>query len=87
MIRFLDGHGFAWHVTELSPRNLADVSGCLYFFSRGSTLRLTSYPADWEDLGWPELEALRARADVLSRDVTRPAESSGRWSRSTEALA
>lgn len=85
MIRFLDAFGFAWHVTEL-PSTLADLPGTLYFFSRGNTLRLRDYPAQWEDMSWRELEALRARAEVLSSDVTRPRPSLRRVT-SVEAMA
>jgi hypothetical protein len=85
VIRFLDGNGYVWHVTELSPGDAADARGCLYFFSRGCTLRLRAYPADWEGLGWRELDVLRYRAEVLSSDATgaRPA----RRSRTSEATA
>jgi hypothetical protein len=85
VIRFLDGQGYAWHVTELSPGDAADTRGCLYFFSRGWTLRLRAYPADWEDLGWRELEALRHRAGVLSSEGTRTRPE--RWARTSEATA
>jgi hypothetical protein len=76
VIRFLDAFGFAWHVTEL-PSRLADLPGNLYFFSRGNTLRLRDYPAQWEAMSWRELEALRIRAEVLSSDVTRARVHSG----------
>ena len=85
VIRFLDAFGFAWHVTEL-PSKLADLPGNLSYFSRGNTLRLRDYPAQWEDMTWRELEALRARAEVLSSDVTRPRAVSRRVT-SVEAMA
>ena len=72
MIRFLDADGFAWQVTELSTAHDAGDRGWLYFFSRGTTLRLGAYPVDWDRMAWRELDRLRGRAEVLSADVTRP---------------
>jgi hypothetical protein len=72
VIRFLDAYGSAWRVLELSPTSLADVPGSLYFFSRGSTLRLLQYPADWDTLDWAQLDGLRTKAEVLSRDAILP---------------
>jgi len=76
--RFIDSFGFLWQVVEVAPTNaqrearaLADVPGWLYFCSRGCTMVLRRYPADWQRLDWHELDALRMRAEVLSSDITR----------------
>ena len=71
LTRFLDAQGFAWHVMELTPRDVGSGSGYLYFFSGGSTSRLARYPDDWESFGWRGLERLRAQAEVLSSDAVR----------------
>jgi hypothetical protein len=89
--RFIDSFGFLWQIMEVPPSDargksveLADVSGWLYFFSRGSTMVLRDYPADWRDLDWVGLERLRTRATVWSNDVTRVPASAG--SRSSARL-
>lgn len=68
--RFLDRHGFSWTVLELRSHEVGGA-GSLYFFSGGSTLRLSAYPDDWADMDWAALDRLRVRAEVLSEDVTR----------------
>lgn len=73
VIRFLDRSGFSWSVFELRAGNSADPENSLYFLSRGSTLRLHSYPDDWPELDWAGLDRLRLTADVISDDVTRHA--------------
>lgn len=82
--RFMDAYGFAWQVCEIGPAGyrLADVPadvggpraeassrGLLYFFSRGTTLTLRDYPANWDELSWTELDVLRGRAEVLGSDT------------------
>ena len=76
--RFIDSFGFLWQIMEVPPTDargvpveVADLSGWLYFFSRGCTMVLRQYPADWSDLDWVGLEKLRMRAMVMSDDVTR----------------
>jgi hypothetical protein len=76
--RFIDSFGFLWQIMEVPrtdargmPVEVADLSGWLYFFSRGCTMVLREYPADWNDLEWVGLEKLRMRATVMSDDVTR----------------
>ena len=76
--RFIDSFGFLWQVMEVpatdtrgTPVDLADMSGTLYFCSRGCTMVLREYPADWQALDWAALDRLRLRAAVLSSDVTR----------------
>lgn len=76
--RFIDSFGFLWQIMEVAPTDargktadLVDVPGWLYFCSRGCTMVLRQYPADWNGLDWAGLDALRMRAGVLSSDVTR----------------
>jgi hypothetical protein len=77
--RFIDGYGFSWQAWELasfdgrapeaSRADAAPPHGWLYFFSRGTTLVLTEYPADWTAMSWGELDTLRCRARVLGSDA------------------
>lgn len=73
--RFIDSFGFLWQVMEVAPSDArgtrGDGHGWLYFTSRGCTMVLREYPADWQSLGWKGLDALRLRGDVLSSDITR----------------
>jgi hypothetical protein len=76
--RFIDSSGFLWQIMEVPrtdarglPVEVADLSGWLYFFSRGCTMVLHDYPADWNDLDWVGMDKLRTRATVMSDDVTR----------------
>lgn len=70
-MRFLDPHGFTWHAVEVPSRGAVLSEGTLYFFSGGSTRALHSYPADWSDRAWAELECLRQGARVMSEDAAR----------------
>jgi hypothetical protein len=75
--KFIDSEGFAWQVYEVSRADqVASVedtsSGWLYFFSRDITRVLSSYPVDWFELDWPDLEALcRSAAQPRARSRTR----------------
>jgi hypothetical protein len=73
--KFIDSDGVHWQVYELSD----DVSSAelradswLYFFSRGATRSLTTYPDDWAVMDWPGLERLCQHArPPAKRDVKR----------------
>ena len=78
-LRFLDSFGFRWQVVEIGdqtgPRaSVGDAnvesggSGRLYFISRGRTRVLRTYPAQWSQLAWAELEDLCAHAATLGAD-------------------
>lgn len=72
--RFIDSTGFSWQIWEIAqsskavPADHPPARGWLYFFSRGTTLVLRSYPEDWGALEWGELESLRRAAVVLGSD-------------------
>lgn len=84
--RFIDSTGFSWQVWEIAQSaqeaaaDAAPSPSWLYFFSRGTTLVLSSFPEEWSTLEWKELEDLRKRAEVLGSDtdVRVPAESKAR---------
>ena len=84
--RFIDSTGFSWQIWEIAqhahdvPADSAPAPSWLYFFSRGTTLVLDSFPDEWSTLEWKELEDLRRRAAVLGSDtdVRVPAESRAR---------
>ena len=64
--KFIDSEGVHWQVYELTDEARADdLGGCgwLYFFSRGATRSLSSYPDDWASMDWPGLEHLCHRAE------------------------
>jgi hypothetical protein len=59
--KFIDSEGVHWQVYELADDAAADRLGhCswLYFFSRGVTRSLASYPDDWAMMDWPGLDRL-----------------------------
>ena len=63
--KFVDSEGVHWQVYELAddPRRGEHVDGgWLYFFARGETRSLTSYPDDWSAMDWRGLERLCAHA-------------------------
>jgi len=73
--KFVDSFGFAWQVWEIVPEAAATgrvavdaTPGWLYFFSRGTTRRLRSYPVDWYSQNWVDLEDLCSRAEVLGAE-------------------
>ena len=64
--KFIDSEGVHWQVYELADEARADDlegGGWLYFFSRGATRSLSSYPDDWVSMDWPGLERLCHRAE------------------------
>lgn len=73
--QFVDSFGFAWQVWEID--NSAATGDAvparpghrwLYFFSRGTTRRVHSYPSDWESASWVDLEDLCVRAEELGAE-------------------
>jgi hypothetical protein len=59
--KFIDSEGVHWQVYELSddgPTADPGAQSWLYFFSRGATRSLTTYPDDWSVMDWPGLERL-----------------------------
>lgn len=85
--KFVDSFGFSWQVWEIVPDPAAGSpeapspadTGWLYFFSRGTTRRLVTYPSDWSARSWSDLEDLCMHAEVLgaerlTRLVRRPAD-------------
>ena len=75
--RFIDPSGFLWQVMEVGASEALAApidrsnTPALYFCSRGCTMVLREFPADWLSMDWAGLERLRLRATVLSSDVTR----------------
>ena len=71
--KFIDSDGIHWQVYELSDDNALDDRGWLYFFSRGVTKSLSTYPDDWAIMDWPGLERLGLHATPPARrDFRRP---------------
>jgi hypothetical protein len=67
--RFIDSFGFEWQAHEVAVAPHAQRGEkSLYFFSRGATRVLSSFPADWSHRSWTELEDLCARARDVHRD-------------------
>lgn len=72
--QFVDSFGFSWQVWEIDAAGNAAVSGnaggWLYFFSRGTTRRLGTFPPDWEARSWLELEEMCMRAEIVGAERT-----------------
>ena len=58
--KFVASDGIHWQVYELSDDGMDGElrGGWLYFFSRGVTRSLSSYPDDWATMDWAGLERL-----------------------------
>jgi hypothetical protein len=74
--KFIDSDGIHWQVYELSddgPGRELRSGSWLYFFSRGVTKSLSTYPDDWAMMDWPGLERLCEHAqEPARRDSLRP---------------
>jgi hypothetical protein len=74
--KFIDSDGITWQVYELSDDGAGGghrAGSWLYFFSRGETKSLTTYPDDWAMMDWPGLERLCQYArEPARRDSLRP---------------
>ncbi len=71
--KFIDSDGIHWQVYELSDDTAVRERGWLYFFSRGVTKSLSTYPDDWAVMDWPGLERLCQHANPPARrDSVRP---------------
>lgn len=67
--RFIDSFGFEWQAHEVAaPRSAACEKRVLYFFSRGATRAVDSFPSEWSRLSWAELEDLCARGRAVHSD-------------------
>ena len=76
--KFIDSNGIHWQVYELSHDTAARDRSWLYFFSRGVTKSLSTYPDDWAVMDWPGLERLCERAKPPARrDSRRPLTTAG----------
>jgi len=75
--KFIDSDGVHWQVYELSNDTSVDslrTDGWLYFFSRGATRSLATYPDDWAVMDWPGLERLcRNASPPMRREARTPA--------------
>ena len=71
--QFVDSFGFSWQAVEITKEAGSDEGPIpgrwLYFLSRGTTRRLTSFPSDWVSLNWTSLEDLCTRAEVVGTDA------------------
>ena len=71
--KFIDSDGINWQVYELSDDTAVREGSWLYFFSRGVTKSLSTYPDDWAVMDWPGLERLCEHArPPARRDSVRP---------------
>ena len=74
--KFVDSEGVNWQVYELSAEANATEAregSWLYFFARGVTKSLSTYPDDWGMMDWPGLERLCQHArPPARRDSMRP---------------
>ena len=71
--KFIDSDGIHWQVYELSDDTAVRDRSWLYFFARGVTRSLSTYPDDWGMMDWPGLERLcRHARPPARRDSTRP---------------
>lgn len=72
--QFVDSFGFSWQVWEIDAAGYAarggHAAGWLYFFSRGTTRRLASFPADWDSRSWLDLEEMCMRAEIVGAERT-----------------
>ena len=72
--QFVDSFGFSWQALEISRDVIVrdaqvKADGWLYFLSRGTTRRLSSYPLDWATSSWSDLEDLCSRAEDVGTDA------------------
>ena len=72
--QFVDSFGFSWQAVEIAREataleNPGTVDSWLYFLSRGTTRRLRTFPSDWTQLAWTDLEDLCTRAEVVGTDA------------------
>jgi hypothetical protein len=69
---FIDSFGFSWQALEISDSASPEPESAdswLYFLSRGTTRRLRSFPGEWSNLSWTDLEDLCTRAEVVGTDA------------------
>jgi hypothetical protein len=71
--KFIDSDGIHWQVYELSDDGTDGHAhaGWLYFFSRGVTRSLSTYPDDWAMMDWPGLERLCRHARPPARRTSK----------------